>query len=917
MDGRPTQPPDKVPPPPPRPPLITPSLSPPGSRVFPRIPDRPAPLKRPRLSSTPSSSASARLPPPPPPPRDLRLESSNRLFAFWDQLAARYNKPLDEDDIVDLRDLAFVKDRGVTRAAAQSYEIGSFASAGVDDASSQGAEDENETSAGEENAPEDDESADELDLISPPPVESVVQEKLQYYKNWVVPPADEQNPEDAEAFREFEEAEKQRKELYGDDEEEGDEGPEEDGFANTDGPTDEEESVPSEAEPPPSTRCDSESVAMRSVSPAKPTPQRPKSRPPPRPAEDDSSDDELAEWVIDDTPIPPRRAVPPPDPDDLIDLTLSRSPSPAPPLRGRSQSRPRLQSVAPFLPRSQSQPRARAKFKPQLQVSPRPRSASPQALQLLTPPRSSCSAPSDPPEMGIVAVRTETPSPKMPRPRPRYAPQSRTVGESEKAGEHGDSRPGSPVPDVTPSARKMSTKMSRASLKPEVVIMVPRTGSHRGKTPVRPDSPEVPLSVEFQASRQARQNGEAGPSSQVKGKGKEVAPRAVTPESPPVPPSSRRTPLQTRSVSEESCSPQPVPPKGRKRRRVASSSSSDGSPEKLSSSKPLARKQLQRTSERRSGHSSDAAPPTSSPVHSDYEDEAPIPALSIYPSEYPPYVQRPDHQRANSVAHGPHPPHPHPPHPAFPPMSLQQSQAIAAMFSYYMASGGLFQHMSPPSGPAYHPGPPPPFYGMPQTPSHRGHPPRHSQGFNTPSSEAGPSRSSTYSTPSHYPHAYPYWFDPSYSSGTLPPSSPIPSSPMDSSPILRPASVPPGQRSKARGRRVSFKLDAKDRPLSDGDSIGGDRASDDDAPTHTHRRRSQTPANPSKGKSKGKGKARAAPPSDEGEADEDGQEDAGRAGPSPPRARTPGPPGRREQSVPRGGSGRSIGKATSAKKKTK
>lgn len=299
--------------------------------------------------------------------------------------------------------------------------------------------------------------------------------------------------------------------------------------------------------------------------------------------------------------------------------------------------------------------------------------------------------------------------------------------------------------------------------------------------------------------------------------------------------------------------------------------------------------------------------------HHRARSEAPIPALSLYPSVYTPHAQRPDHTRANSVALGPHPPHP--PHPAFPPMSLQQSQAMA-MFSYFMASGGLFPHLSPPSGPAYHPGPPPPFYGMPQTPSHRGHHPRHSQSFDMPSSEAGPSRSSTYSTPTHYPHSYPYWFDPAYSSGTLPPSSPIPSSPMDSSPILRPASVPPGQRSKARGRRVSFKLDGKDRPLSDGDSIGGDRASDDDAPAHTHRRRSQTPANPSKGKGKGKGKARAVPASDESEADEDGQEDTGRAGPPPPpRARTPGPPGRREQSVPRAGSATSKGKTTSAKKK--
>ncbi|KAL1950325.1 hypothetical protein VTO73DRAFT_5449 [Trametes versicolor] len=131
----------------------------------------------------------------------------------------------------------------------------------------------------------------------------------------------------------------------------------------------------------------------------------------------------------------------------------------------------------------------------------------------------------------------------MPRPRPRYVPTPRKAGESEKIGERDDSPPGSPIPNVATSARKMSTKVSRASMKPEVVIMVPRTGSHRGKTP-------------------AKQNEEAGPSNQTQSKGKKVASSAVTSEPPPAPSSSRRTPLQTRSVSEESCSPQPVPPKG-------------------------------------------------------------------------------------------------------------------------------------------------------------------------------------------------------------------------------------------------------------------------------------------------------------------------------------------------------------------
>ena len=43
-----------------------------------------------------------------------------RMLQVWDNLAERYNKPLDEDDIVDLRDLSFLKDRGVTRAVVRT-----------------------------------------------------------------------------------------------------------------------------------------------------------------------------------------------------------------------------------------------------------------------------------------------------------------------------------------------------------------------------------------------------------------------------------------------------------------------------------------------------------------------------------------------------------------------------------------------------------------------------------------------------------------------------------------------------------------------------------------------------------------------------------------------------------------------------
>ncbi|KAI0632106.1 hypothetical protein C8Q77DRAFT_1158777 [Trametes polyzona] len=621
MDDRPAQLSEKDIPPPLRPPLITPSLSPPGSRISQRIPDRPAPPKRPRLSATPARSASACLPSSR--PQDLRLDSSSRLFAFWDQLADRYNVPLEEDDIVDIRELKLIRDRGVTRSAVKAYDIGSLATSDADDNSSQYADEDDENSAGEDTTPADDESADELDLISEPPVQAVVQEKLEYYKNWYVPPPDEQDPEDAEAFREFEEAERRRRELYGNEEEEeiptgsadtGVGGTAEEDRDDEDGREDEDEHL----ERPVAEDEDEEEEeeeAKERLPPSDATPQRRISRPPPQPPEDDSSEDELAAWVIDDTPIP-RRSAPPPAFDDIIDLTISRSPSPS-----------------------------------------------------------------------LTAKMA----------------------------------PGMHIHTITTNA------LGRMHLYLHTLYILLRI------------------------------------------------------------------------------------------------------------------------------------------LHSSHD--------TIRSSE--------------------------------------ASQFMAWM-SYCMA-GGAF----PP--PAYFPPPLPP-QPVPRTPSRRGYPARQSRSFDTPSSEAGPSRSSTFSSPMHHPHPYPQWFHPAYSSGTLPPSSPIPSSPADSSPVLRPASVPPGQRSQARGRRVSFKLDANDRPLSatpprhasSRDSIDEDRGFDEeDTRPRGRGGRSATPATVPR--NKGKGKARAVFSSDEAEAEEDGEEDDGSQRSPPPRARTPGPPSRREQSVPRGASS-SRGKASAKKK---
>lgn len=95
------------------------------------------------------------------------------------------------------------------------------------------------------------------------------------------------------------------------------------------------------------------------------------------------------------------------------------------------------------------------------------------------------------------------------------------------------------------------------------------------------------------------------------------------------------------------------------------------------------------------------------------------------------------------------------------------------------------------------------------TPHHRHR--RRSDAFD--SSPIASSSASAYTTPIHQ-HPHPYTFNPSLSNATLPPSSPDQASSQPSSPSRNFSSV--RERSKSRGRRVSFRID-DDRPhgLSD------------------------------------------------------------------------------------------------------
>jgi hypothetical protein len=65
-----------------------------------------------------------------------------------------------------------------------------------------------------------------------------------------------------------------------------------------------------------------------------------------------------------------------------------------------------------------------------------------------------------------------------------------------------------------------------------------------------------------------------------------------------------------------------------------------------------------------------------------------------------------------------------------------------------------------------------------------------------------------YITPTHHPHPYPYAYDPEFSNATVPPDTPVMSSPGELKESGRRKSLV--ERSKSRGRRVSFRIERED-----------------------------------------------------------------------------------------------------------
>lgn len=188
---------------------ITPSTSPPTSRAPTAQPSRrpsAPPSKRPRHSSRSSSvhgragsSSSSLTQENAFDLHSARVESAQRVRNVWSQLAEKYVKPLDQDDILDLRNNKVIADHGVLRAADEQYDFGYFGDA---------PEEENQTPDGETEG----EDCDELDLLA---TEADISDELTANAH-DIPPVRAMDPSDMADLNEFLEMERHRRDEFGD-----------------------------------------------------------------------------------------------------------------------------------------------------------------------------------------------------------------------------------------------------------------------------------------------------------------------------------------------------------------------------------------------------------------------------------------------------------------------------------------------------------------------------------------------------------------------------------------------------------------------------------------------------------------------------------------------------------------------------
>ncbi|KAG2342179.1 hypothetical protein BDR05DRAFT_990557 [Suillus weaverae] len=165
-------------------PHASPSVAPPDYR----------PTKRPRLS-----------------------KSTHRVLNVWAQLAERYNKRLDEDDIVDLYSGTIISDRGVLKNG-KDYDFGHFT---PDDSQDDQDQDQDQEPGEQDQDQDQDDDVDELDTLPvrrAPGTDGTMASTSELLRT--VPPLSATT--DADDLNDFLEAEKRRRELLGDEDGEDD-----------------------------------------------------------------------------------------------------------------------------------------------------------------------------------------------------------------------------------------------------------------------------------------------------------------------------------------------------------------------------------------------------------------------------------------------------------------------------------------------------------------------------------------------------------------------------------------------------------------------------------------------------------------------------------------------------------------------
>jgi hypothetical protein len=149
--------------------------------------------------------------PPDPDLHLLRKDSSQRLLDTWSQLAERYARPLDQDDIINLRTDTVVFSTAPTSISQSMLKTAHFGAFSLPPGT--GTPDVDEEDEGDvEGTGEVEEELDELDLLNP---DADISRRISKHKH-EIPPVQIVNPFDASDLQEFIEKERRRREAFGD-----------------------------------------------------------------------------------------------------------------------------------------------------------------------------------------------------------------------------------------------------------------------------------------------------------------------------------------------------------------------------------------------------------------------------------------------------------------------------------------------------------------------------------------------------------------------------------------------------------------------------------------------------------------------------------------------------------------------------